>query len=105
MKGILKNKAVWGYLSLAVFAVSLTLMPDVALAQSNAMKSNVGGLLRNPLFKNSVDIGLLLLAGWRWFEYFSGFQPDNAFKQIIVPAVITFLAFQWTDVLGWVGLI
>lgn len=94
------------YAALATIAIITVLMPEIALAQgTNAQKTNFASLLSNPLFKNAIDIGLLLLAGWRWFNYFSDFQPDSAFKNIIVPAVITFLAFQWLDVLRWMQLV
>jgi hypothetical protein len=93
------------YVALATIAIIAMSIPEVALAQNNAQKTNFSSLLSNPLFKNAIDIGLLIFAGWKWFNYFSDFNPDSAFKSIVVPAVITFLAFQWLDVLRWMQLV
>ena len=100
-----QTKNTLSYLALATTAFMLVFMPEEALAQQNTQKTNFASLLANPLFKNAIDIGLLIFAGWKWFGYFAGFNPDSAFKDIVVPAVITFLAFQWLDVLRWMQLV
>lgn len=92
------------YLVLSLIMMVSLVLPEVALA-GNSMQGNLGTLLNNPLFKGAIDLGLLLLAGFRWFDYFAEFDPASAFKRIIVPAVLTFLAFQWVDVLRWVQII
>ena len=93
------------YVLLAVFVMVAAFMPEIAMAQGNDMKGNFASLLTNPLFKGAIDLGLIIFAGYQWFMYFADFDPSSAFKKVIVPAGITFLAFQWTDVLRWVQLI
>lgn len=88
---------------LIVFAVML-MFPEVALAE-NTQTGNFENFVTNGVFKTVIDLGLLFLAAFQWFLYWNGFNPSNAFKDIIVPAVITFIAFNWITVLGWVGLV
>lgn len=85
-----------------VFFVALV-MPEIVFA-GNSAQQNFQEFVTNGVFKNIIDLGLLFLAAFQWFLYVNGFRPENAFKDIIVPAVITFMAFNWVDVLGWVGL-
>lgn len=80
------------------------MIPEMAFA-GNSMQGNIGTLLNNPLFKGAIDLGLLLLAGFKWFDYFAEFDPKTAFRNVIIPAVLTFLAFQWLDVLRWVQIV
>lgn len=89
-----------------VFTLLMVVMmiPELALA-GNSAQGNIGQLLNNPLFKGAIDLGLLLLAGFKWFDYFAEFDPKSAFKNVIIPAVLTFLAFQWLDVLRWVQVV
>jgi hypothetical protein len=98
MKIFTKNYLVF---TLAMVAM---ILPELAFA-GNAAQGNIGQLLNNPLFKGAIDLGLLLLAGFKWFDYFAEFDPKSAFRNVIVPAVLTFLAFQWLDVLRWVQII
>ena len=94
------------YILLAVFVMVEVFMPELALAQgTNDMKGHFSTFLTNPFFKGAIDLGLIIFAGYQWFMYFADFDPSSAFKKVIVPAGITFLAFQWTDVLRWVQLI
>lgn len=77
---------------------------DIAFA-GNSAQTNFQEFVTNGVFKSVIDLGLLFLAGFQWFLYWNSFNPSNAFKEILVPAVITFIAFNWVAVLGWVGLI
>ena len=83
--------------------MAVMMIPEMAFA-GNSMQQNIGTLLANPMFKGAIDLGLLLLAGFKWFDYFAEFDPKSAFRNVIVPAVLTFLAFQWLDLLRWVGI-
>jgi hypothetical protein len=102
----MKNTKInWNYLFMVTLVAVVAFMPELAMAQGNDMKGNFATLLSNPLFKGAIDLGLIIFAGYKWFMYFANFDPASAFKEVIVPAGITFLAFQWTDVLKWVQLI
>ena len=82
----------------------IAIFPSVALAQTGGVEF-LNNLVQNDTFKKTMDMGLILLAGYQWFMYLNGFKPDGAFKDIIVPAAITFFAFNWVRVLSWVGLV
>lgn len=96
MKKITENKM--ATLMLAVMVLSVALMPFSAEAQ------NLNKILTNQYFKQIISFGLGMYAAWKWFEYFNNFSPSSAFRDIIVPAIITYLAFQWSVVLGWFGI-
>lgn len=80
------------------------LYTEDAFAQ-NEQKSYFKKLLENEHFRKGVDLGLLIFAGLKWYDYFNGFNPDSAFKAVITPAVITYIAFNWMEFLGFVGLV
>lgn len=102
----MENKKMnWISILTVAYVALLAFMPEVAMAQGNDMKGNFATFLSNPLFKGAIDLGLIIFAGYQWFMYFADFDPASAFKKVIVPAGITFLAFQWTDVLKWVQII
>lgn len=104
MKAMTINKNV-KFLAVTVALASLFMvLPQVAQASSGDM-GNVGVLLKTNEFRRILTFGLGLLAAWKWFEFFSNFNPGSVFTNIIVPAFITFLAFKWQTVLGWFGLI
>jgi hypothetical protein len=88
---------------LAIFLVAL-IVPEMAFA-GNAAQGNFQEFVTNGVFKTVIDLGLLFLAAFQWFLYWNGWNPQNAFKDILGPAVITFIAFNWITVLGWVGLV
>ena len=87
-----------------VFLAIQLFLPEVALA-GNSQTTNFQEFVTNGVFKTVIDMGLLFLAAFQWFLYWNGWSPQNAFKDVLVPAVITFLAFNWITVLKWVGLI
>lgn len=99
----LKKDNFWVFLLLVgVFAVLGT--TEVAFAQNNSKVQNFKTFLTDPFFKGAIDLTLLILAGYKWFSYINNFNPSNAFMEALVPAALTFFAFQWTQVLNWVGL-
>ena len=82
------------------------LFPEIALAgNGNTQTTNFQEFVTNGVFKTIIDMGLLFLAAFQWFLYWNGWSPQGAFKDILVPAVITFMAFNWIEVLGWIGLL
>jgi hypothetical protein len=89
------------YASLIVFLAS-----DSAFAQAVSGTSNTEFqlIIKNSIFQKSVTIGFILLAAYKWFEYFEGFSTGNALTKAITPAILTFIALQWQTVLGWFGI-
>jgi hypothetical protein len=73
-----------------------------AFAQIN--NGNIGTIFRNQNFQVCVTIGFGLFTFYKWVEYFANFQVSSALREIIIPAILTFLCFQWNKVLQWVGL-
>jgi uncharacterized protein YjfI (DUF2170 family) len=99
MKKMVQTKGVAAMTFAVLVAVILMVLPEMAMAAGN-----VNQILSNKNFMPIVKFGLGLYAAWKWFEYFSNFSPNSAFKDIIVPALITYLAFQIDTVLGFFGL-
>ena len=95
------KKNIINYLILFVVLI----MPSYAFAQQGSGVDFLNKLVSNSTFKKTIDMGLILLAGYQWFMYLNGFKPEGAFKDIIIPAAITFFAFNWVRVLSWVGLV
>jgi len=93
-KVITKENAVALTWVIALSAMILVI-PEMAYAQ------NLNKILNDGTFKSIITFGLGIYAAWKWFSYFADFNPGSAFTQIIVPAVITFLAFKWLEVLKW----
>lgn len=77
---------------------------DMAFAQQNTKSNEFRSFVNNPLFKGAIDLTLLILAGYKWFQYIANFEPQNAFMNALTPAAITFFAFQWVQVLQWLGI-
>lgn len=101
----MKNFKIENLIMLCLIGV-FAFLPESALAQSTGgAKSQLSTLFLNEKFKMAIDFGLILFAGYQWFIYFNGFDPSKAFKDAIVPAVITWFAFNWTIALSWVGII
>jgi len=73
----------------------------------NTTESQVvlGELLENPLFKGAIDLVLIMMAGFAWFTYFAGFDPAKAIAKVIHPVMLTFMAFQWQELIKWVGIV
>lgn len=80
-----------------VMAISamMLIMPEMAHAKT------LSNLFIDDIFKSIITFGLGIYAAWKWFQYFANFSPGSAFTDIIVPAVLTFLAFKWHEVLTW----
>lgn len=88
------------------FAFIFLFLNDAMAAEgSNEQQPYFKKLLENDHFRKAIDLGLLIFAGLKWYDYFNGFQPDNAFKAIITPGVLTYIAFNWLEFLGFVGLV
>lgn len=91
----------WASMMVLCFAVLALVMPEIAFAG----KPDIKGIVSDGTFKDIVTLGFGLFAFWKWIEYIAGFSPSSALKDMIVPALITFLAFKWTMVLGWFKLV
>ena len=85
----------------SAFMVVMAITALMLVVPESAQAQNVGKVISDGTFKPIISFGLGLYAAWKWFEYFANFAPRSAFTDIIVPAIITFLAFKWADVLKW----
>lgn len=94
-KETLATAAVLGVTALALF------MPEMAFAGKADIKQIVG----DSIFKDGITLAFGIFAFVKWIDYASGFSPNSALKDLIVPALATFLAFKWTMVLGWFKLV
>lgn len=66
------------------------------------MKGNINTIIQNPQIAAGITVGFGILALFKWIQYFGDFKPESALQNAIVPAMLTFLTFQWQTVLGWV---
>lgn len=87
---------------------NLLMATMVMLATTDAFaasaKSNLATILGTGGIQETVTLGFAIFTFFKWIEFFSGFNVGSALKDIILPAILTFLTFKWMDVLGWVGL-
>lgn len=70
---------------------------DSSRSRNHALQA----LLQDSMVKNIISIAFLLFALIQWLDFAAHFSPENAFKNIITPAMATFFAFQWEAVLSW----
>ncbi len=91
----LASAAVLGFAALALF------MPEMAFAGRSDIKQIIG----DNIFKDAITLAFGIFAFIKWIDYAAGFSPGSALKDLIVPALATFLAFKWTMVLGWFKLV
>lgn len=73
-------------------------MPELAMAQNNEATQLID--FTNGFLKRAIDFGLWIAAIVAWINYFASFQPDKALQNAVLPGFLTFLAFQWADILG-----
>jgi hypothetical protein len=83
---------------------------DVAMAASgggskNSAQQYFRNLVMNDVFKSSMDIGFMIFATLKWYNYFNSFNPSTAFLDIVLPAFITFMAFNWITFLQFVQIL
>lgn len=97
-----KNKLQSAYVSVMVFMASE--MASAATANTSTGKAHMQQILNTPTFQTTVTVAFAILALWKWIEYLQDFQAQNALTRAITPALLTFMAFAWGDVLGWVGI-
>ena len=92
---VLKNRVVFA-----------TVMSLAITSTCHAVTDNkqFGEILKYDKLQIAITMGFGIFAAYKWFEYFSGFKPESAMINIILPAVLTFLTFQWPQVLTWVGM-
>lgn len=89
--------------------IALTSYVMFASALAEAQSASVGKdkftlLLANPIFETTVTITLYMFAAFKWFTWIEGLSTQSALTSAITPAIITFIAFEWKTVLGWVGI-
>lgn len=97
----LKDKNLTFIIGMVIVAISV-FMPEIVMAASN----NETGVISNTFLTASskltkgINIGLILYACWKWLEFLKDFSFEKAFPAILTPATITFIAWQWQDVLA-----
>ena len=89
---------------LVIIMSIIMFFPEVSFAQENSQSGNFKNFISKGAVKSALDFGLLFTAAYKWFSYFINWNPANAFLEVIVPGLMTFLAFNWLTVLGWFGL-
>lgn len=81
--------------------MAILFVTDAAMAAGTSeLSSLLGGQ-----GKTIIDWGFYLFAALKWYEYFANFDSKSAFANLLTPALITILAFQWTNVLSLFGLL
>ena len=103
MNKLLKWENVFYYSFFLGLIAVILFMPQFAMAAGPS--TNLKNMLADGNVVKIITFGLAILAAWKWFEYFANFTPGGAFLAIVTPAVLTFLAFQWSTVLGWFGIV
>lgn len=98
-----KNKLQKAYVMLLVFMASE--MANAAAVNTTTGKSHLGQILTNQAVVTTITVAFAILAAWKWIEFFQGFQAESALSKAFTPAVLTFMAFAWGDVLTWVGVL
>jgi hypothetical protein len=98
----LKKDNFWIFL--LVTGIFMVLGTTESAFAANDKTAQFRSFVSDPIFKGAIDLTLLILAGYKWFEYIANFQPQNAFMAALTPAAITFFAFQWVQVLQWLGI-
>lgn len=95
----------WMNYVMMIFFIMICFCPELAFAgNDNSQIANFKNFVTQGMFKKVMDLGLLVYAGVKWFDYLNGWSPNGAFKDILIPAMVTFAAFNWITMLGWVGL-
>jgi hypothetical protein len=73
-------------------------------AMAKLANNNLNTILTDKTFQLAVTIGFGIFAFFKWIEYFSSFSTGNALTGIILPSLLTYLAFQWNTILSLMGL-
>lgn len=92
------------YVLTVLMTMVLMILPEMAFA-GNAIKPIVSGMIRNDYFKKGLDFVLLFYAIYKWVMFFKDFDAEKLLSDVWKPIVVTFLAFQLVQMLGWFGLI
>lgn len=97
-----KNLNVVVGIAIAVMAFVALFMPEIAMAATNPEAGIIGNtfLTTSSKLTKGINIGLILYAVWRWLLFLKDFSFENAFPGILTPATITFIAWQWQDILA-----
>jgi hypothetical protein len=99
----IKQKAIGAYVALALFLVEDEVMA-APVQTAGSTRTYLRSMLTDTKFSNAVTIGFAILAFWKWIEFLQAFKADSALRDAITPALLTFLAFSWGDMLTWVGI-
>ena len=89
------TKAVF-YLSIIGVFAFMAASPEANAATTSIITTLTSG--QSKLIPG-ITTGFALFAAVKWIEYFAGFSTNSALSAAIVPALLTFLTFQWESIL------
>jgi hypothetical protein len=94
----MKNEILKTVFQLSIVAVVGLLMitPEAQAAQTSIITTLTGS--QSKLIPG-ITAGFALFAAVKWIEYFANFSTSSALTNAIVPAMLTFLTFQWESIL------
>ena len=94
-KNVMTKKTQIAYLAMIGMMAS-----EPVFASTNRLRT----ILNDPFVSGTITLGFSLYAAYEVFKFVDGFSLKTALQNIITPAFIIFLAFQWQSVFKWVGL-
>lgn len=78
----------------------MTALCSTEVFANNAQFGELSGFVTTGMPKKIIDFGFAGYCLWLWFKFFMDFQPAGFLKDIIVPALMTVLAFNWVQILN-----
>lgn len=98
-----KKKVLYYLILIAVCSIDLAMAAETG--GKNTAQQYFRNLIMTDTFKTSMDLGFLIYAALKWYTYFNNFNPATAFIDIVIPAFITFVAFNWVTFLQFVQIL
>lgn len=91
------TRCLWMTVIIAIIA----LVPEMVMAADYS--TVVKGILQLEVVKSSITVGFAFYAFIKWIDFFQNFDSGKALTGIITPAILTFFAIKWQDVVKWIG--
>jgi len=86
-------------------AIAVAGIDNASAASASKAKGHLSELVGNASVSNTLTFLLLFYAFYLWFEWGHNLEPKSALKTAWLPAMVTFFALKWQEVLGWFGII
>ena len=87
-----------------ILGVVMTLFLFTFGAEAATFGGKSTGLIQKLGLIQYLKWGLYIVAAYQWIEFFLGFSPKDALKNIWLPAVLTLLATQLDTILKYLGI-